>query len=483
MSHYTYTFQDFEAAPNKVKFIETAIAQYRSSDEYKFALEANEYYKQRNVAILESIKKLYTLTGSAVPDYTATNIQMCSNFLHRLIVQRLTYSLGNGISFANDEASREAVDGLASETEKPETTKEMLGQDFDTFVFNTAKNALTHGVAYGFWNHDRGHVFPMTEFMPLLDEYDGTLRAGARFWSLDWDRKPVTVVLYEENGYTTYRTKESRTGLVLEETEPKRAYVQIVQHSEAEGDQVIGETNYSSLPIVPLWGNSMHVPVLAGIKSMIDAYDLINSGFANDVNDCAQIYWILGNASGMTQGDILKFRDQLKFMHMAVVDTDNSSITPYTQEVPANARMECLNNLKTLIYESFGALDVHTVAAGATNDHIDAAYQPMDEEADDFEYQIIQFIQQILVLIGIEDTPIFKRNRISNQMEQVQMIAMEAEWLDDETILKKLPNITVDEISKILEKKALEESDRFGDTFDGEEAAGQAPGAVMGGAM
>lgn len=461
MSAYTYTFQDFDAASNKVKFLETAIAQYRSSDEYKFALEADEYYKQRNVAILESIKKLYTITGSAVPDYTATNVQMRSNFLHRLIVQRLTYSLGNGISFANDEAVRNEN----TTSEEYETTKERLGMDFDNFVFKTAKNALTHGVSYGFWNHDRGHVFPMTEFMPLLDEYDGTLKAGARFWSLDWDRKPVTVVLYEEDGYTTYRTKEGRAGLVLEEIEPKRAYLQIIQHSEADGDSVIGETNYSSLPIVPLWGNSMHVPVLAGIKSMIDAYDMINSGLANDVNDCAQIYWILGNASGMTQNDIIKFRDQLKFMHMAVVDTDNSSITPYTQEVPVSARHECLSNLKALIYESFGALDVHTVAAGATNDHIDAAYQPMDEEADDFEYQVIQFVRQILSLLGVDDMPVFKRNRISNQMEQVQMIVMEAEWLDDETILKKLPNVTVDEVEKILEKKALEESSRFDETI------------------
>ena len=91
--------------------------------------------------------------------------------------------------------------------------------------------------------------------------------------------------------------------------------------------------------------------------------------------------------------------------------------------------------------------------AGATNDHIDAAYQPMDEEADDFEYQVIEFIQQLLTLLGIEDVPIFKRNRISNQKEQVEMVAMEANWLDEETILRKLPNITPDEVEQILLRK------------------------------
>lgn len=457
MSIFNYTYQDFLDESDKIKFLKQSIAQYRACDDYKFAIDANEYYKQRNTAILKNVKQLYTMTGSTVPDFTASNIQLCSNFLHRLIVQRLTYSLGNGVSFANDRTTNQTQDGEAPQ----DTTKNRLGQEFDTFVFQTAKNALIHGVAYGFWNRDKGHVFPMTEFMPLFDEYDGTLKAGARFWSIDWDRKPVTVVLYEEDGYTTYRTKSGYTGLEIEEIEPKRAYVQIIQHSEIDGDSVISESNYSSLPIVPLYGNSMHTAVLLGIKSMIDAFDLINSGLANDVNDCAQIYWMIGNASGMQDKDLIKFRDQLKFMHIAVVDTDNSSVTPYTQEVPVASQQTALAELRAQIYESFGALDVHTVSAGATNDHIDAAYQPMDEEADDFEYQIIVFIKQILKLISIDDTPEFKRNRISNQMEQVQMVMLEAQYLDDETLLQKLPNIYSEEIPEIMSRKQIDAANRF----------------------
>jgi hypothetical protein len=83
----------------------------------------------------------------------------------------------------------------------------------------------------------------------------------------------------------------------------------------------------------------------------------------------------------------------------------------------------------------------------------------MDEEADAFEYQIIEFVQQILSLQGLEGTPQFSRNRISNQMEQVQMIMMETDYLDDETVLTLLPNITPDMIDTIMERKQLEGSD------------------------
>ena len=118
--------------------------------------------------------------------------------------------------------------------------------------------------------------------------------------------------------------------------------------------------------------------------------------------------------------------------------------------------------MRSGIYEDFGALDVHEVHADSTNDHLEAAYQPMDENADDFEYQCIEFVQQILVVAGFEeDTPIFKRNRISNTKEQVDMVLAEAEYLDEETVLNKLPNITPDEVKEILARKDKEDQERM----------------------
>ena len=170
---------------------------------------------------------------------------------------------------------------------------------------------------------------------------------------------------------------------------------------------------------------------------------------------------------GMNDAELAKFRDRIKLNHIATVDTTNSPVTPYTQEIPVTARESLLASLRSQIYEDYGALDVHVVAAGATNDHIEAAYQPMDEEADDFEYQVIQCINGILRLIGIEDVPLFNRNRVSNQMERTNMVMMAAQLLDRETILKKLPFITPDEIEGILMKT---ESAEMG-TFSREEEA------------
>ena len=454
------TFQDFEKASragDKEKFISSAIAEHILSPVYQTARDADLYDKQKNRTINEYVRMLFTLTGTPVEDFTASNNKIPSNFFHRLNTQRCVYSLGNGVSFTNTE-ERQNGDGT---TTIVDTTKERLGPKFDSDLKDAGYKALIHGVTFCFWGEDRMYVFPVTQFVPLWDEKKGTLRAGIRFWRLAPD-KPMVVVLYEEDGYTKYETGSDGDD-VLRVVEDKKKYRTLYQTTDADdSEEVIGEENYSALPIVPFWGSSLHQSTLVGMREAIDSYDLIRSGFANDLSDCAQIYWIVKNYGGMNDADLSRFRDRLKTLHVAVVDSDDeSSITPYTQEIPYQARKQYLDDLRSGIYEDFGGLDVHAVAAGATNDHIDAAYQPLDEEADDFEYQVIECVQQILALIGIEDTPIFKRNRISNQREQTEMVLSAAQYLDETTILNKLPFISPDEVQQILVRKDIEDKERM----------------------
>lgn len=452
-----YTYQDFESESAKgeearTAFVINAIQRHMTGDLYKTALIADQYDKQQNATINDFIKIIYTANGKRVKDPTATNQRIASNYFHRLNTQRCMYSLANGVSFvdAND----------AGKTQ--DATKERLGVHFDHDLQDAAYNSLIHGIVFCFWSLDRLYNFTVTEFVPLWDEHNGQLRAGIRFWQLSPDT-PMNVVLYEEDGYTTYRA-DSVSLSKLDMVEDKRAYIETIATTPADDNpEVIGEENYSRLPIVPLWGSKLHQSTLVGMRASIDAYDLINSGYANDLQDCAEVYWIVENAGGMTTEDLSEFLDKLKYNHIVEIDTGSGAkATPYTQDVPTESREAFLKSIRNQIYEDFGALDVHTVAAGATNDHIDAAYQPMDEEAADFEYQLEDAIMQILALMGIEDTPVFKRNRISNQMEQVQMVVMEAQWLDRATVLRKLPNVTPEEVQAILESADVEDFERMG---------------------
>ncbi len=440
------TYQDFEKHTGTIEeFLRKAQREYVVSDFYKIACIADEYDRQENKTIREYTKYLYSLDGGMIENFTASNNRIASNYFYRLNTQRCTYSLGNGIEFSDKTIK-----------------SNKFGNRLDTVMQEAGYYSLIHGVSY-LYVADKLYCYKATEVVPLYDEYTGNLRAAVRFWKLS-ENKPLTIIFYEKDGYTVFAENKDK---VLEIKEPKTAYILKVSYTKAFGAKVVGTENYPELPIIPLWGSRLKQSTLVGLRAAIDSYDLIRSGFANDLTDCAQIYWILENYGGMQDNDLKRFMNRLTLNHIATADTsDGGRVTPYTQEVPYNARQQYLETIRAEIYEGFGGLDVHTIAAGATNDHIDAAYQPLDENADDFEKQIIECIQKIAVVLGIDEekaVPIFKRNRISNQSEQVDMIMSAAQYLDDETIISKLPFITVDEQEDILKRRAAEEQEKFVD--------------------
>lgn len=443
------TFQDFEKATDIPKFVNTAIQSYKQSDMYKTACLADKYDAQLNPTITKAVRTLFNVKGSKVQDVTASNHRIASNIFSRLNTQRCMYSLGNGVSFVDPYEARDGIE---------DTTKDSLGPHFDHVLIEAGHYALIHGRSYFFQDVDGVYMFKATEIVPIEDESDGSLRAAIRFWQLD-QNKPLNAVLYEQDGFTKYSGKSGK----FEEVQPKRAYRITYEYTDAGDIVVTNEDNYTALPVVRMYGSRLKQSTLVGMQEAIDAYDLILSGFANDLSDCAQIYWIVENYGGMTDEDLAQFLDRLKLNHIASADTQaGGRVTPYTQDIPFQARKAFLDDIKARIYEDFGALDVHTIAAGATNDHIDAAYQPLDENAADFEHWVSDAIVQLLSLQGIDDTPIFKRQRISNQREQVEMLVQEASWLDESTILRKLPNLTPDEVRAVLLANEEEETERAG---------------------
>ena len=475
------TWNDYERAENKLKWLQSALISYRNSKEYRKAIDEQEYMAGRNTAILNTVKVIYNMAGLPEPDFTASNMKIQDNTIHRLVTDRCSYSLGNGVSFSGKH--REIVDGKAKFVDP---VKEILGDHFDRMLKKTGYWALANGTAYLYVHMGRNSqewqytLFKKTEFLPLYDEETGVLRGGIRFWSLEWGKRPITAVLYTENGYEKYKTPPKKYGIgALELAEEMRPYIETVEESEAFGEEVVGTENLTRLPIFPLNSGEIKSSALDRLKDTIDATDMVLSGFVNDIHDVPQVYWLISGGMGMSEADKRQLLDRLILQHMAVVDGENSKIQGFTQDIPYEARERCLDRLRNKMYEKYGGFDVHTIEAGATNDHIEAGYWPMDEEADDFEYEVIDFVQAILEMMGVEDqdtTPLFKRNRVSNQKEQTEMVMLAAANLDQRTILEKLPWITVDEVDDILERLDGDSYARFeqGEEEEEEDEGGEA---------
>lgn len=464
------TYQDLIALngneSERRRFILAAIAEHKGSDEYKTAYDAELYYKHQNPTIMNFQKFVYNQFGQKVPDIWSPNNKIASNWYNFFVTQGVSYLLGNGVTFGKDD------------------TKEKLGKDFDKRVNDIATAAINGSVAFGMFDRDRVVVFNLTEFVPLYDEENGSLRAGIRFWQID-DQRPLRATLYEEDGYTEYIKRKNDDGLhFLDESAGKRKYIEVVKTSEIDGSEIYGGRNYPTFPIIPMW-NRNHVSELDGNRGTIDAYDLMMSGLINNVSDGELIYWLLKNAGGMTPEDDARFVEQLKLTHVVHVDGDDggADAAAHQATVPFEASAEALDRLKEQLFKDFMALDVSSISANATNDQIQAAYEPLNQKTDALEYEVTQFIKGILAVAGIDDEPTYTRSQMSNRKETLDMVLSAAQYLPEEYVTQKIITLLgdADKFESIMAQKIADEGDRYDRGTDDPEKEEEAADAKNGG--
>lgn len=437
------TYQDLleigENDQGRIEFVRKVINEFKSSALYLDSVTAYEYKRRRNVTIRKYQKLLYTMSGKTVPDNWSANWKMASNFFSRFVTQEVQYLLGNGISWKNDG------------------TVDRLGKNFDTQMQKIGKDALVGGVAFGFWNLDHLEVFDTCEFAPLYDEENGALMAGVRFWQLAAD-KPLRATFYEPDGFTEYIWKRGE-GSILKE---KRAYVLKYRTTEADGTEIYDFENYPGFPIIPMWGNTDHQSELVGIREQIDCYDLIKSGFANDIDDASQIYWLIQNAGGMDDVDLAKFIHHMRTVKAAVVEDDGAKAEAHTIDVPYESREMLLTRLSNDLYRDAMALDTKEIAGGAvTATQIRAAYEPLNSKTDEFEYCVHEFLDKLLAIAGITDEKAtFTRSMLLNKSEEIDSVMKSAASLPADYVTRKIVTILgdgdmADEIVKQMQADEL----------------------------
>lgn len=443
------TYQDLinippDDAQKRLAFVQSVIFEHKASELYKTAVIADEYSRKRNRTIIEFQKLLYSLDGTAVPDTMSANYKLTSNFFNRFIVQENQYLLGNGVTWKKSESAKK------------------LGEDFDMKLQKAGLYALNGGVSFGFYNNSKVEVFKVLEFAPLWDEETGALSAGVRFWQID-SSKPMRATLYEIDGYTEYiwgqrdsLGKVNNSGMILKEKQPYKIITKQVGTGEKE---IVDCENYPSFPIVPLWGNPFHQSELVGLRESIDAYDLIKSGFCNTLDEANIIYWLIQGAGGMDDIDLTEFLARVRRTH-AAAPQEGQSVEAKTIDPPVQGREVLLDRLSSDLYRDAMVLDTEKIASGAvTATQIEAAYEPLNNKVDQYEYCVLDFLYKIMELAGIDDKPSFTRSMIVNVQETAQVVIQSATHFDVEYTTRKLLTLLGDgdQADEVLKRMAADE--------------------------
>ena len=133
-----------------------------------------------------------------------------------------------------------------------------------------------------------------------------------------------------------------------------------------------------------------------------------------------------------------------------------------TVDLPYAAREQLLDRISADLYRDFCALDVDNIRSGAvTATQIEAAYEPLNSKADQYEYCVLEFLKQLLDLLGIEgEYATFTRSKMINVNEDVQTVLSAAMQIgnDDYTTRKILTILgDGDRADDIIDAKAAEE--------------------------
>ena len=440
-----YTYQDWmkvasEPEDKRMPFILAAINDHKGSVEYNQALIGEDYYNAQNTTIKAYEKVLIDAMGQTVPDLISSNHKIATRFFYRDVTQANAVLLGNGIKWKNGKGGK------------------ALGSDFDRKIIKAGKFAQVQGKSFGFYNNGTVDVFPLTQFKPFYDEEDGYLKAGIRFWQI-MPEKPIRATVYELDGYTEYQfTSDKMTVL-----QQKRSYIVEKKVSEADGVEYSNFRNYPSFPIVPMYANDLRQSELIPLRPKIDAIDLIQSGYANDVTDANLIYWIIQGADGMTDFDLVKTLDKLRKVHAANVG-EGQTMTANQVEVPFASREAVLDRLEKELYMDAMAFNPYDIASGAaTATQIEAAYDPLDEKLDIYESHVSEFIAGLLAVAGVDDEPTYDRNYHTNKSEVIKNLLESANYLDDQYVTEKIMIVLgdKDKVDEVLDRKAAQDVERM----------------------
>ena len=166
-----YTFQDLlecgEDMGQRISFVESAISDHTSSEQFRVAKKAKAYYEHRNPDILLVEKIIYDFMGVPHTDTWTPNHKLLNAYYPLIIDTGTAHLLANGVAFKNEEI------------------KNRLGRNFDGVLRKIFTDARNSGVSYGFFDGENLIHFPFEQFVALPDEISGTIRAGIRFWKID----------------------------------------------------------------------------------------------------------------------------------------------------------------------------------------------------------------------------------------------------------------------------------------------------------
>lgn len=429
------------------------------SDIITKSMAAERYYRNKNDIL--NYKKEKNIEDAESPLRNADN-RIASNFHGLLVNQKASYTFTAPplYDIGNTDVNKRIT--------------EVLGDTYAKTSKDLCINASNSGVAWlHYWiNSEKKFEYGVVDSKQIIPVWSSSLNKRLLgilrvYESIEDDGETYTIYEYwSETESQAFRRKTADS--IDEGLQTYEMFYCFVEDTQTTIMTDTFKHEFGRVPFIPFFNNNICTSDLDNIKSLIDTYDKVFSGFVNDLEDIQEIIFVL---SGYDGTDLAPFLQDLKKYKTVKVDADadKPGLSTLTIDIPVEARDKLLTMTRKAIFEQGQGVDPQPEAFGnASGVALKYLYSLLELKAGlmetEFKLAFGEFVRAICQFLKVECRSIIQtwtRTAITNDTELATIASSSKGVISNKTILKNHPWVEdADQEEKQLQKEQEEEEEK-----------------------
>ena len=376
----------------KVEEIRQFIENDAASTKKQLARQGMDYY-EGNHDIKNYRVFFIDADGQFQEDKTKSNIKIAHSFFTELVDQEVQYMLSGKDGFVKSDVPelQTELDAYFNENE-----------DFVSELYEVLTGAVSKGYEYmyAYKNAEGKTAFQCADSLGVVEVRAKETDDGCEyviFWYIDrigkdnkkikriqvWDSKQVFFYVQEEDG------KIELDASAAINPRPHTIY-------KKDGDESTYYEDFGFIPFFRLDNCKKQFSGLKPIKALIDSYDLMNCGLANNIQDTNEALYVVKGFQGDNLDELMLNVKAKK--HIGV--DDDGGIEVHTVDIPVEARKVKMEVDEKNIYRfGMGFNSAQLGDGNITNIVIKSRYALLDLKCNKLEIRLKQFMRKMLKVV------------------------------------------------------------------------------------
>ena len=462
------------------------IPQDKASDRKGEMIAGMDYYAANQD--IKNKRREYIVEGKTMIDKIASNHKLAHGF-HKIIVdQKVGYIAGKPIQITPKDPDDESL------IKFKEDSADTMGDQFNDTMATWIKGASNKGEEFlhPFINSDNKFdyiVIGAEQCIAIYDSrYNKNLVGMIRYYNVEkinakgigetliavewWDDEQVT--FYIEQKPNTGMNISSKTVFVLDMSEsdlgnPRPHFTK--GNTNDEDDEPGEAGSWGRVPFVRLLNNDEGYGELRYYKTLIDAYDYVESDLIDKIADVADVIWKIFGLEGETPSALRKNLKEFKLMLLP----EDATAEAETLSIPIDAVDKSLDRLVEDIFMAAMAVNIKASDMGTavSGTALKVLYNMLDIKSNvliskcklalrDFLYFVAFYIKEIDNIEYDYTTLVFTfdKSTIINEAEKIQNLAISGRTISEQTKTEEHPYAKPNEAER-LENEKGEFEDEF----------------------